>query len=347
MAHSREGAPRPNGSMPQWYQELKQFQQGSWGEGSVQLVNTLIPYLAIMTLITYATVNAWPYWAIAPMVLPAALFLVRTFILFHDCAHGSFLPSKRMNRIIGFVTGVLTFTAYEQWRLSHLKHHATNGQLDHRGFGDILTMTYEEYRDATTLQRLTYRAYRNPLVLFILGPFYNFIILNRFMGLRGTRAERRSVVSSNLAIAGIAVGVSLAFGFRTYLLVQMPVILVAGMMGIWLFYVQHQFEPGYWAHDEDWSKLDAAMHGASYYKLPPVLRWFTGNIGIHHVHHLTPRIPNYRLRGAFLAVPQAHVKPLTLWESFRSTRVNLWSEVQQRVLSFRQAHRLMRDEARA
>jgi omega-6 fatty acid desaturase (delta-12 desaturase) len=252
-----------------------------------------------------------------------------------------------VNRIVGFVTGVLTFTAYEPWRLSHLKHHATNGQLDHRGFGDIMTMTYEEYRDATGLKRLQYRAYRNPVVLFVLGFFYNFLIYNRFTGARGKPAERRSLWLTNAAIVAIAVGVSLAFGFWTYIAVQMTVILLAGSMGIWLFYVQHQFDPGYWAHDEEWNQLDAAIYGASHYRLPAVLRWFTGSIGIHHVHHLHPRIPNYKLRKAYLsAPPSSFVTPLTPWRSLRAVRMNLWSEVAGRFMSFREAHRLMRSGAK-
>jgi omega-6 fatty acid desaturase (delta-12 desaturase) len=342
----KTSSPRPRGDKPQWFHELKQFREGAWARAALQLANTVLPYLGLLAVMVYGRLQGWPYWALLLIAVPAAMFLVRTFIIFHDCAHGSFFPSNRANRIAGFVTGVLTFTPYEAWRRSHLKHHATNGQLDHRGVGDIMTMTYEEYRDATPWRRLQYRLYRNPVVLFVFGPFYNFLIFNRFAGLDGTASERRSVHLTNLAILALAAGISVAFGVWTYVAVQLPVILTGGAVGIWLFYVQHQFEPGYWAHDDAWNQLDAALLGASHYKLPPVLRWFTGNIGIHHLHHLQPRIPNYRLRRAYLAFPEARVgRPLTLWRSFRSVRANLWSEFEARFLSFREAHRMMRRRA--
>jgi len=342
-----ETKPRPSGAMPEWARNLKQFREGSWGRGIAQLLNTVVPYLLLLGLMVAFVVRGVPYWITLVLAVPAGLFLVRTFIIFHDCCHGSFLPSKRANRIVGFVTGVLTFTAYEPWRLSHLKHHATNGQLDHRGSGDIMMMTYEEYRSASRLKRLQYRLYRSPVVLFVLGPFYNFIIFNRFTGANGKPVERRSLWLTNAAIVGLAVGVSAAFGFGVYLAVQLPVILLGGAVGIWLFYVQHQFEPGYWARDGEWNQLDAAIYGASHYRLPPVLRWFTGNIGIHHVHHLQPRIPNYRLPRALRSAPQASfIRPLTLFRSFLAVRVNLWNELQRRYMSFREAHRLMRARAR-
>ncbi|MFO7780549.1 MAG: fatty acid desaturase [Spirochaetia bacterium] len=342
----KTSSPRPRGEKPQWFHELKQFREGAWARAVLQLANTVLPYLGLLAVMGYGMLQGWPYWSLLLIAVPAALFLVRTFIIFHDCAHGSFFPSTRANRIAGFVTGVLTFTPYEAWRRSHLKHHATNGQLDHRGVGDIMTMTYEEYRDATRWRRLQYRLYRNPIVLFVLGPFYNFLIVNRFAGLDGTARERRNVHLTNLTILALAGGISAAFGVWTYVGVQLPVILTGGAVGIWLFYVQHQFEPGYWAHDDAWNQLDAALLGASHYKLPPVLRWFTGNIGIHHLHHLQPRIPNYRLRRAYLAFPEARVgRPLTLWRSFRSVRANLWSELEARFLSFREAHRMMRRRA--
>ena len=289
--------------MPQWFRDLIVFQDRSWSRGVIQILNTVIPYLAIVGLMLYSVTTGWPYWITLLLAVPAALFLVRMFIIFHDCTHGSFLPSDRANRVVGFVAGVLAFTAFEPWRTSHLKHHATNGQLDHRGFGDVYTMTYEEYRDGTSWQRLKYRAYRSPIILFVFGPFYTFLINHRFDGLTGTPAARRSSIASNLVIAAIAVTVSLLLSFRTYLAVQLPVVLIAGTIGIWLFYVQHQFDPGYWARDDKWNQLDAALSGASYYKLPAVLRWFTGNIGIHHLHHLRPRIPNYRLKKAQDSVP--------------------------------------------
>jgi len=312
------------------------------------MLTTIVPYFAIAGLMVYSVVNEWPYWSTLAMALPAVLFLIRNFIIFHDCTHGSFMPSDRANRIVGFFTGALAFTAFEPWRRSHLTHHATNGQLDHRGIGDVMTMTFEEYQAASRWKRLQYRLYRHPFVMFFLGSIYTFLILNRFQGLRGTPAERRSVLLTNAAIASIAVLVSVFFGFGTYVAVQLPIIFVAGVFGIWLFYVQHQFDPGYWAHDEDWDSIDAAMKGASHYNLPSVLRWFTGNIGIHHIHHLRPRIPSYALHRAYVATPEAHVEqPLTFWRSLAAVRYNLWSEMQSRFLSFRQAARIMRAQKRS
>lgn len=331
--------------MPSWYGRLSQFRERSWARGITQLLDTVLPFLLIVGAMGFVMVSGWPYWIAFLLAFPAALFLVRTFIIFHDCTHGSFFPSDRANRIVGFLTGVLTFTPFEPWRISHLKHHATNGRLDHRGVGDVYTMTYEEYKSAGRTKRLGYRLYRNPLVMFVLGPIYTFILVHRVHGLDGNRRSKRSVLLTNLAIGLIAVGVSLAFGFRVYLGVQLPVILISGTMGIWLFYVQHQFDPGYWKHDEKWDRYDAAMYGASYYKLPHLLRWFTGNIGVHHLHHLQPRIPNYALYRAYTEVPQAQIpEPLTFWKSLASVRINLWSEVQERFLSFREAHRMMRGQ---
>ena len=330
--------------MPPWYQGLSVF-KSSWGQAFTQLANTVLPYLAIFVFLIYTVEAGWPYWSTLLMCIPACLFLIRTFIIFHDCAHGSFVPSAKGNRVIGLVTGTLTFTAFEPWRLSHLKHHATNAQLDHRGFGDVWTMTFEEFRDAPWYRRLWYRTYRNPFFLFIVGPLVTFVLGNRIAGLGKRGRERRSVLIVNAAIAGMAVVVTLVASFRAYALVQLPVILISGTMGIWLFYVQHQFDPGYWARDADWNKLDAAMQGSSFYKLPRVIQWFTGNIGIHHVHHLRSSIPNYLLRRAYELTPEVQEpNPLTIWASLKSLRINLWHETQQRFLSFHQAARLIRGQ---
>jgi acyl-lipid omega-6 desaturase (Delta-12 desaturase) len=345
---TQSSATRNQPPKPDWYHDLAEYQDRSWKRGLLQIADSILPYLAIMTLMFVSVERGWPYWSTLLIAVPAAMFLVRTFMIFHDCTHGSYFPSNRANRITGFVTGVLTFTAFEPWRLSHLKHHATNGQLDHRGFGDVTTMTYEEYRDASRWQRFLYRAYRNPLVMFLVGSFYTFVVINRFVGLRGTPAERRSVIATDVALVAIAATLSVFFGFGTYVAIQLPVIFFAGVMGIWLFYVQHQFDPSYWARDDEWDQIDAALHGASYYRLPAILRWFTGNIGVHHVHHLRPRIPSYRLYDAYASVPQTHVeKPLTFWRSLGAVRYNLWNEVSRRFMSFREAGRMLRLERRS
>ena len=340
MSESKSSS-RPG--MPQWYRDLAAFQKGEWGQAIGQIANTVLPYLVLFVFGIYTVEAGWPYWATLLVCIPACFFLIRTFIIFHDCTHGSFVPSAKGNRVIGFITGALALTPFESWRLSHLKHHATNGQLDHRGFGDVWTMTFEEFRDAPRWKRIWYRIYRNPFFMFVLGPLFTFVISQRFSDLGKGGRVRRSVLAVNAFIAVVAIGVWLIASFKAYILVQLPIIMISGTMGIWLFYVQHQFDPGYWARDGEWNKLDAALHGSSYYKLPPVLRWFTGNIGIPHLHHLRPAIPNYRLRKAYNATPEVQEpKPLTFWESIKSVRINLWHEAEQRFLSFRQAARLMR-----
>lgn len=331
------------GSAPPYYRALEEYQNRSWRQGMQQILTSVLPYLALMTAMAYTVVAGWPYWVSLLFVVPAALFLIRVFIIFHDCTHSSFFPSQRANRILGHVTGTLTFTAYEPWRRSHLHHHATTGQLDHRGFGDVRTMTVEEYIEASPHERLMYRAYRHPFVMFFVGSFFMFVVNNRFAGLAGTRAERRSVLITNAGLVAIALAVSIPLGFTTYLAIQLPVIVVAGVFGIWLFYVQHQFDPSYWERDAEWDRIDAAVHGSSHYKLPAILRWFTGNIGIHHLHHLRPRIPSYQLYRAYRNVPEASVaEPLTFWQSLKAVRYNLWSEAQRRFMSFRDAQRLLR-----
>ncbi|MFW6212526.1 MAG: fatty acid desaturase [Spirochaetota bacterium] len=350
MSHREEletGRRGKRARMPEWYRRLAAFQKSSWGAAIGQIANSFLPFLALAALITHAVLAGWPYWIALLLSVAAAGFLVRIFIIFHDCTHGSFLPTKRANRIVGFLSGVFVFTPFEPWRLSHLAHHGSAGNLDRRGVGDVATMTLAEYENASRWQRLKYRLYRHPFIMFVVGSPYVFVFLHRFTGLRGTKAERRSVIATNLCMAAMAAGYIAIFGLRTWALVQLPIISLAGVAGIWLFYVQHQFDPGYWAREEEWDQIKAALHGSSYYKLPKVLQWFSGNIGIHHIHHLRPRIPNYRLQRAYDHTPETHLeKPLTLWKSLGSIRYNLWSEMHQRFMSFRDASRVIRARTR-
>lgn len=330
-----------NGAVPDWYRDLTPYRKRSWGRAAGQLINTLIPYLASMVVGIGSIAWGWPVWLTALCLAPAPFFMVRTFILFHDCVHGSFLPSARANRVVGFITGVLTLTPYEPWRVSHLTHHGTTGQLDHRGIGDVNTMTVEEFNAAPLLKRLGYRLYRNPVVLFLFGPIYSFLIKHRFDGIGGSPEERRSVIGADVLIVAIAAVASLAVGAWSYLLVQTAVVVAAGAMGIWLFYVQHQFNPSYWARDDEWDRYAAAMKGSSHYKLPPPLRWLSADIGVHDLHHLQPRIPNYRLRAAYKQVPDEYrSEPLTLRSSLKSIHYHLWNEALGRFVSFRAARAL-------
>jgi len=286
----------------------------------------------------------WPYWGTLVFAIPAAGLLVRLFIVFHDCCHGSFLRSRRATRTIGTILGVLTFTPFGDWRHAHGIHHSSSGNLDRRGVGDIWTMTVKEYQQSSRWKRLQYRLFRNPLVMFGLGPIYTFLIQNRFPGSYATKGERANVALTNGAILAVAAVATLTIGIVPYLLIQLPVIVIAGVGGIWLFYVQHQFDPSYWARDGEWESVDAALHGSSYYRLPPVLQWLSGNIGLHHIHHLLPRIPNYRLQQCLEEIPELRLeRPLTIARSIRSVRLNLWDEANGELVSFaaeaRQARR--------
>ena len=268
-----------------------------------------------------------PWWTTIALAVPAAGFMVRLFIIMHDCTHSSFLRSRRAERVLGRILGVIAFTPFGEWRHSHLGHHATSGDLDRRGIGDVWTMTVREYAAATRSKRLLYRVTRTPLLMLLFGPFFIFLWGNRIPPSAATRERVMSVVYTDLAIAAIVVAASLTIGLETYLAIQAPVLLIGGAWGIWLFYVQHQFEPSYWVRGQDWSPIPAALQGSSYFKLPKVLQWFSGNIGLHHVHHLRPRIPNYNLQRCLDATPALDVvPPLTLSGSFRCGRLALWDE---------------------
>jgi omega-6 fatty acid desaturase (delta-12 desaturase) len=278
------------------------------------------------------------YWACLPVALPAAGFLVRLFMIQHDCGHGSFFRRRSTNDRIGRIIGVLTLTPYGYWRRTHAVHHATTGNLDRRGMGDVPLLTVAEYRALPRRRRIAYRLSRNPLVLLGLGPLFLFVLKYRLpVGLmRDGKGVWISAMSTNLAIAGVVVGLGALVGIRDFLLVQAPITLLAGSAGIWLFYVQHQFEHTHWARQDRWSFHAGALRGATHYDLPGVLRWFTANIGIHHVHHLASRIPSYRLREPLVDHPELRgVGRLTLRQSLACFRLALWDEESRRLVAFR------------
>ena len=312
--------------------------------GVWQLVNTLVPYAALWCLMYLSLQVSW--WLALPLAVLAAGFLVRVFIIFHDCGHGSFFPSRKANDILGFITGVLTFTPYYHWRWEHALHHASSGDLDRRGTGDVWTLTVQEYLEASRWKRFAYRLARNPVVLFGLAPLFMFLIKMRFPAAKAGWRERHSVAWTNLAMVGVAAGLSWLFGFKAYLLLQVFIIMVSGTAGLWLFYVQHQFEGVYWERGTDWDYATAALKGSSFYKLPRVLQWFSGNIGFHHIHHLSPRIPNYHLEKCHRAEPLFQtVKPVTLFASLKSLTFRLWDEERQRLVGYR-ALRAVRHQQR-
>jgi omega-6 fatty acid desaturase (delta-12 desaturase) len=338
-----ESSAKPVKEKPAWVADLKRFERTSALKVAWQLLNTLLPYAALLILM-YLTMS-WklPYWITFLLALPAGALLVRIFIFFHDCGHGSFVASPIGQKIIGNFLGLFTFSCFSSWRFSHGIHHSTSGNLDRRGVGDVWTMTVDEYAACTPLRRLQYRLFRNPFVMFGLGPFFSFVIIQRLPPRGANRKQVLSVVLVNAVIAGIVVAASLTIGIKAYLLIQMPIMFLGGAAGVWLFYVQHQFDPSYWARTEEWESMDAAMRGASYYKLPRVLQWISGNIGFHHVHHLRPRIPNYNLQAALNATPQLQLPdPLLLWPSLKSVRLKVWDEREKCLLTLREATRQLR-----
>jgi omega-6 fatty acid desaturase (delta-12 desaturase) len=299
------------------------------------LMYLLLPVSVVLTLL---------------LSVPAAFFLVRLFIIQHDCGHGSFFRSARTANVVGGILGVLTLTPYSYWKKTHAMHHAGSGNLEHRGFGDIETKTVEEYERLSWFGRLRYRVYRHPLVLFGIGPAVHFIVRHRLPIIvpRSWKRERRSILLNDLGLAAFVVTMGLTVGWGRFLVVQLPIALLSCSIGVWLFYVQHQFEYTYWEHDERWEYAAAAMHGSSYLRLPKLLQWATGNIGIHHVHHLNPRIPNYRLPRVLAEHPELRqFSPVTLWQSVKCMRLTLWDEAERRLIAFSRLRELRRERAAA
>ena len=306
--------------------------------GLAALATSAAPYLALSGLM-YVMLGVSRAVTLA-LAIPAAGFLVRVFVMFHDCAHGSLLPSRRANVIVGTVLGMFVLSPFRRWRHDHAVHHATSGDLDRRGVGDVITLTVTEYRARSRRGRCAYRFIRNPLVMFGFGPVIAMVIGPRIVA-RGARPRmRNSVLGTDVALVAVVGALCWLMGWQAFLLVWAPAALLAGSIGIWLFYVQHQFEDAYWQSGSEWSYADAALRGSSYLKLPPVLRFFTGNIGLHHVHHLNARIPNYNLPRAHRASPVfAGVPTLSLWDGLRSVRLKLWDERAGRLVTFAQARR--------
>jgi len=308
-----------------------------------QLVNSLVPYLALWGLMVW-TLNI-SYWITLALAVPAAGFLVRIFIIFHDCCHASFFKSRRANRLVEFVTGVLTFAPYGQWRHLHAQHHATAADLDRRGKGDIWTLTVQEYLEASRWKRLAYRLSRNPLVLFVIAPAYLFLVHHRIPSRAVGKRQRRGVHWTNAALLAIVVLMSQTIGIKAYLMIQVPLSLLAAAAGVWLFYVQHQFEGVYWERRPNWDYVEAALRGSSFYKLPRPLQWFSGNIGFHHIHHLSPAIPNYRLETCHHENPLFQtVKPVTLSSSLKSLSFRLWDEQRKKLVGYSRLRAVRRRE---
>jgi omega-6 fatty acid desaturase (delta-12 desaturase) len=328
----------------EWIRILSRYRDPSGARSTFELAVTAVPFVALWVMAW----GAWEYgYGVVALVLavPAAAFLVRLFMIQHDCGHGSFFRHHLANDWVGRVIGVLTLTPYDAWKRSHAIHHGTSGNLDKRGIGDLQTLTVAEYRALPMMRRLAYRLYRNPLVLFGLGPIYMFVLRHRFP-IGTTLANWRGWISpmaTNLGIAAAVFGLMWIVGWKTFLLTQVPITLIAGSIGIWLFFIQHQFDGTVWAEEGAWNVHEAALRGSSYYVLPRVLAWLTANIGIHHVHHLYARIPYYRLPQVLREqIRLADVSRVSLVESLRCARLALWDECQNRLITFREARHLPR-----
>ena len=323
-----------------WKEALDPLARARTDRAAGQIITSLVPYL-LLSVTSYLTLGVSTLLTVL-LVIPTAAFLIRTFVVFHDCAHGSLFPSRRANHYVGVVMGLFVLAPFRQWQHEHAVHHATSGDLDRRGVGDVMTLTVSEYHSKPWQARLGYRLFRNPVVMFGLGPIFAMIIRPRIIDKDARPRQRRSVLLTDITLA-IAVGVLCwAMGWRAFLEVWTPSALVAGAGGVWLFYVQHQFEDAYWERGDDWVYAEAALRGSTYLKLPKVLQFFTASIGLHHVHHLNPRVPNYNLQAAHESHPVfADVPTITLWEGLRASRFKLWDEGTGKLVTFAQARQAL------
>jgi omega-6 fatty acid desaturase (delta-12 desaturase) len=325
-----------------WQARLAPYRRPDDRRSTRQLAVTALLFAAAWALMYWSL--GVGYWLTLLLAVPAAFMLVRLFIIQHDCGHGSFFASQKLANRVGAVLGVLTMTPYQYWRKTHALHHSTSGNLEHRGFGDIDTWTVDEYVRRTPWQRFKYRVYRHPAVLFVVGAVLHFFVLHRLPQIvpRAWRRERRSILRTNLGIAAFVAGMSALVGLEAFVRVHLPIVLLSCSIGVWLFYVQHQFERTYWEHDESWDYELAALEGSSYYALPRVLQWLTGSIGLHHIHHLSAGIPNYRLQEVFDRFPdlQRRVTRITLGQSLRCVRLALWDERARTLVGFPSRARL-------
>ncbi len=319
-----------------WNALLAPYRKPELWRSVFQLANTVVPFVALWITMLWSLEIG--YWLTLILAVPTALLLVRMFMFQHDCGHGAFFRSQRANNAVGGVLGIVTLVPYAYWRKTHAMHHASSGNLDIRGFGDIDTLTVREYLSLSPFRRFLYRLYRHPLVLLVIGPVWQFVIKHRFPAdlPRDWKREWLSVHRTNLAIIAVVATLGLVVGWERFLLVQLPITIVAGSLGVYLFYVQHQYEDTYWRYREAWNYYAAGLEGASHLVMPKVLQWFTANIGLHHIHHIASRIPNYHLQRCYDENPELHdVTRLTLPQSFATLWRALWDEETKKLVRFR------------
>jgi omega-6 fatty acid desaturase (delta-12 desaturase) len=322
-----------NQSQKHLRKQIAPYEKANTKDSVRQLINTIGPFL-ILWILAYQSLSI-SYFLTLGLTVIAAGFLVRVFIIFHDCCHYSFFKNRTANKILGTITGILTLFPYSQWQHDHSIHHATSGNLDKRGTGDIWVLTVDEYLAEPFWRKIAYRFYRNPFVMFGLGPIYEFLIKNRFNKKGARKKERINTYITNVSIIALSGILCWTLGTESFLLIQGPIFLISGSLGIWLFYVQHTFEDSYFEENEDWEYVKAAVEGSSFYKLPKLLQWLTGNIGYHHVHHLSPRVPNYKLEEVHNHTqPLQHVPTITLATSLKSLTFRLWDAQNKRFVGF-------------
>lgn len=320
--------------------DVAPFAKSDTSSSVMQLVNTILPLVLLWGAGYYLLpISVW-YTVICSIV--ASGFVIRTFIIFHDCTHGSFFKNKKANDYIGFITGVITSFPYEKWKREHTIHHATSSNLDKRGIGDIDMLTVDEYLEKSKLARLGYRLYRNPIVMFGLGPLLMVLVLNRINRSDARKKERMNTYLTNIVLVVICTTLIVIGGWQEFLLVFGFTLFLAGSMGIWLFYIQHTYEDSYFEYDTEWDYVKAAVEGSSYYKLPKLLQWATGNIGFHHVHHLSPRVPNYKLEDAHESIPPLQqATTITLKTSLESIRFKLYDPDRKKFVSFKEVEQIL------
>ena len=322
-------------SRPEWIKVISNYNFPDTAISWWQIINSLGPYILLWIAMYYSLRVS--YLLTLALAVPAAGFMVRIFIIFHDCGHGSFFRSKRLNTIVGTITGLITFTPYRMWTYEHKVHHETVGNLDKRGIGDVMTLTVEEYLNLPWWKKAGYRLYRNPVFLFLIAPPLIFIFLHRVTKPYMTLKEKLLQHLSNLGLAAFVTGLILLLGWKTYLLIQLPILYIGTVQGVWLFYIQHQYRDVKWAKSEHWDYKSIALTGSSMFKLPGLLNWFTGNIGFHHIHHLSPMIPNYKLKKCHYDNPMfSDIKPITFFTAFHSLKLRLWDEKRQVLVGFRE-----------
>jgi acyl-lipid omega-6 desaturase (Delta-12 desaturase) len=333
---------RPSpGSARKWLKVLAPYREPNLNRSVFEVAVTVLPFMALWAAAWFASTYAW--WAAIPFLVAGSGFLVRIFLIQHDCGHGSFFRSRSTNDWVGRFLGVFTFTPYADWKHCHAMHHASSGNLDNRGFGDIDTLTVREYEALSARGKLLYRLYRNPFIMLGVGPAFVFLFRNRLPTgyFKAARWAWVSAMGTNIGIFALAFGVAQLVGWKAFFAIQVPMVVLAATIGVWLFYVQHQFEHTVWDTPPEWDRHDAALYGSSHYDLPQPLRWMTANIGVHHVHHLSSVIPYYRLQEIMRDHPQlAEVRRMTLRDSLSCLRLRLWDEGQKRLVSFKEARDL-------